>query len=184
MLTATIVFCALYFRQHNFKVTGFFFRICTEFYIYITAVNNHTHQNFGRVLAVSHLAMNIQKMNRNSIHLCTLYTGVISVQCRVFPLQTGIKNWLTTLQRAENLRKHCKKKEHKRTRFYKDPLKFVKDLFVKEQIKSLKTSREELEEHLEKVHRDAERHEQVDIPIDIPTIHPHPRMCYAFFGGS
>ncbi len=65
-------------------------------------------------------------------------------------LQGDIKCRLATLRRAENLRKLRKKKEHTRTRFYKNPFKFVKDLFAKEKSGILKISKQELEEHLER----------------------------------
>lgn len=81
-------------------------------------------------------------------------------------LQGDIKLWLATLQRAEKLRKLRRKKEHTRTRFYKVPFKFVKDLFAKDKIGVLKTSKQELEEHLEKVYQDTKRHEQLAIPHD------------------
>ena len=87
-------------------------------------------------------------------------------------LQADIKYRLATLRRAENLRKLRRKKEHSRTRFYKNPFKFVKDLFAKEKCGILKTPKPELEEHLEKVHQDTKRHEQIIIPHDIPPIQP------------
>ncbi len=87
-------------------------------------------------------------------------------------LQADIKNQLATLRRAENLRKLRKKKEHSRTRFYKNPFKFVKDLFAKDKSGILKTPKAELEEHLEKVHQDTKRNEQIMIPPDIPPIQP------------
>lgn len=87
-------------------------------------------------------------------------------------LQADIKCRLATLRRAENLRKLRRKKEHSRTQFYKNPFKFVKDLFAKEKCGILKTPKPELEEHLEKVHQDMKRHEQIIIPHDIPPIQP------------
>lgn len=87
-------------------------------------------------------------------------------------LQGDIKCRLATLRRAENLRKLRKKKEHTRTRFYKNPFKFVKDLFAKEKSGILKIPKEELEEHLEKGNHDPKRHEQIVIPHDIPPIQP------------
>ena len=87
-------------------------------------------------------------------------------------LQADIKCRLATLRRAENLRKLRKKKEHSRTRFYKNPFKFLKDLFTKEKSGILKTTKQELEEHLEKVHQDTKKDEQIIIPHDIPPIHP------------
>ncbi|KAL6475304.1 hypothetical protein MHYP_G00163440 [Metynnis hypsauchen] len=87
-------------------------------------------------------------------------------------LQGDIKCRLATLRRAENLRKLCKKKEHTRTRFYKKTFKFVKDLLAKEKSRTLKISKQELEEHLEKIYHDTKRHEQLVIPHDIPPIQP------------
>ena len=87
-------------------------------------------------------------------------------------LQGDIKLRLATLRRAENLRKLRKKKEHTRTRFYKNPFKFVKDLFAKDKSGFLKTSKQELEEHLETVYQDTKRYEQLVIPHDIPPIQP------------
>ncbi|KAJ8016038.1 hypothetical protein DPEC_G00002980 [Dallia pectoralis] len=69
-------------------------------------------------------------------------------------LQGDIKCRLATLRRAENLRKLRKKKEHTRARFYKNPFKFVKDLFAKETSGILKITKTELEDHLKKVHYD------------------------------
>ncbi|KAJ8414647.1 hypothetical protein AAFF_G00038490 [Aldrovandia affinis] len=87
-------------------------------------------------------------------------------------LQGDIKCRLAILRRTENLRKPRRKKEHTRTQFYKNPFKFVKDLFTKEKNGILKISKQELEEHLEKVHSDTEMHEQIVIPHDIPPIQP------------
>lgn len=87
----------------------------------------------------------------------------------LMPLQVDIKNWLATSRRAENLRKRCRNKEHVITRFYKDPFSFAKDDFAKEKSGTLKTSRQELEKHLENVHHDMKRHEQIVIPPDMPA---------------
>lgn len=81
-------------------------------------------------------------------------------------LQADIKSRLSTLRRAENLRKLRKKKEHTRTYFYKDPFKFVKDLFTKENSGTLKTSQQDLEDLLKKIYHDTKRHEQIVIPPD------------------
>jgi len=79
-------------------------------------------------------------------------------------LQGDIKCWLITLRRVENLRKLRKKKEHTRTRFNKNPFKFVKDLLAKEKRGILKIPKQELEEHLEKIHHDTKTHGQIVIP--------------------
>ena len=63
-------------------------------------------------------------------------------------LQEEIQSRLTTLRRAENLLKKRRRKEQTRTRFYKDPFKFVKNLFTKEKSGSLSVSKVDLEEHL------------------------------------
>lgn len=87
-------------------------------------------------------------------------------------LQADIKCRLTTLRRTENLRKLRKKKEQSRSRLYKNPFKFAKDLFAKEKCGTLKTPKREFEEQLQKVHKDPKRHEQIVIPHDIPPIQP------------
>ena len=87
-------------------------------------------------------------------------------------LQGDIKQRLATLRRAECLRKQHKKKERMRTVFYRDPYKFVKDLFVKEKTGTLKAPIRELEEHLRKTYSDNQRHEPASIPDDMPPIQP------------
>lgn len=87
-------------------------------------------------------------------------------------LQGDIKTRLVSLRKAENFRKLRKKKEHTRTWFYKDPFKFAKDLFTKQKSGILKTSKQELEKHLKKVHLDVKRNEQLVTPHDIAPIQP------------
>lgn len=87
-------------------------------------------------------------------------------------LQVDVKSRLATLRKAENLRKRHKKKEHTRTRLSKDPFKFIKDLFIKEKSGTLKTSKQELEEHLKKADQDTKKHEKLVIPHDILPIQP------------
>lgn len=70
------------------------------------------------------------------------------------------------------MRKQHKKKERKRTAFYRDPYKFVKDLFVKEKSGTLKAPVRELGEHLRKTYSDNQRHVPASIPDDMPPIHP------------
>lgn len=91
-------------------------------------------------------------------------------------LQDDIKHRLASLRRAENLRKLRKGKERTRSRFFKDPFKFLKTLFAKEKGGRLKTSKQELDEYLEKMYADEKRHERTTIPLDIPPIEPpaHP----------
>ncbi|XP_035862163.1 uncharacterized protein LOC118496075 [Sander lucioperca] len=52
-------------------------------------------------------------------------------------LQEEIQSRLATLRRAENLLRKRRRKEQTRSRFYKDPFKFVKSLFTKEKSGSL-----------------------------------------------
>lgn len=85
-------------------------------------------------------------------------------------LQEDIKRRLTSLRRAEKLRLARKKKEKARTNFFRDPFKFVKSLFTKKATGTLKTTKQALEEHLEKMHSDPSRHEMAVIPPDIPPI--------------
>ncbi|KAK0136753.1 Retrovirus-related Pol polyprotein from type-2 retrotransposable element R2DM [Merluccius polli] len=87
-------------------------------------------------------------------------------------LQAEIKNRLSALRRAENLRKRRKKKERARSNFFKDPFKFVKGLFTKEKSGNLQTTKECLEAHLSQTHSDSRRHEQVTLPHDMPPLHP------------
>lgn len=85
-------------------------------------------------------------------------------------LQANIKIRLASLRRAENLRKRRRKKERTRTRFYKNPFKFLKLLFTKEKSEVLKTTRSDLEEHLRTTHSDPRRNEHLAIPSDIPPM--------------
>ena len=87
-------------------------------------------------------------------------------------LQAEIKNRLSTLRRAENLRRRRKRKEHARSSFFKDPFKFVKSLFTKEKSGKLITTRKDLEAHLKRIHTDSHRCEQITLPPDMPPIHP------------
>ena len=87
-------------------------------------------------------------------------------------LQGDIKLRLATLRRAECLRKQHKKKERTRTAFYRDPYKFIKDLFAKEKTGTLKVPIKELEEHLRKTYSDDQRHVPASIPDDMPPIQP------------
>ncbi|XDV53670.1 hypothetical protein PO909_022108 [Leuciscus waleckii] len=86
-------------------------------------------------------------------------------------LQGDIKQRIATLRRAECLRKQHKK-ERTRTAFYRDPYKFVKDLFAKEKTGTLKVPLRELEKHLRKTYSDNQRHVPASIPDDMPPIQP------------
>lgn len=57
-----------------------------------------------------------------------------------------MKTQLASLRREENLRKHRRKKEQTRTRFYKDSFKFLKTLFTSEKSGALKTVQKDLED--------------------------------------
>ncbi|KAK0146192.1 Retrovirus-related Pol polyprotein from type-2 retrotransposable element R2DM [Merluccius polli] len=87
-------------------------------------------------------------------------------------LQDDVKTRLASLRRAENLRKRRRKKEQTRTRFYKNPYKFLGSLFTKEKSGTLKTTKKDMEEHLRATNLDSKRHEQLVIPSDIPPIEP------------
>ena len=63
-------------------------------------------------------------------------------------LQAEINNRLSSLRRAENLRRRCKTKEQGRSNFFKDPFKFVKSLFTKNKSGKLKTAMEDLKAYL------------------------------------
>ncbi|KAK0142425.1 hypothetical protein N1851_019804 [Merluccius polli] len=72
-------------------------------------------------------------------------------------LQEDLKHRLSKLRRAESLRMCRKKKEKARTDFYKDPFKFVKGIFTKEKSGSLKTSKDQVEEHLRTTYTDEKK---------------------------
>ena len=81
-------------------------------------------------------------------------------------LQEEIKSRLATLRRAENLLRKRRRKEQTRSRFYKDPFKFVKSLFTKEKSGSLAVSKADLEEHLKESCTDDRHQEEVMLPPD------------------
>ncbi len=87
-------------------------------------------------------------------------------------LQEEIQSRLATLRRAENLLKKRRRKEQTRSRFYKDPFKFVKSLFIKEKSGSLSVSKAALEEHLKKSCTDDCHQEEVLLPSDMPPVNP------------
>lgn len=92
-------------------------------------------------------------------------------------LQMDIKIRLTSLRKAETLRKRRRKKERTRTRFYKDPYAFLKGLFSSEKSGSLKTTKRDVEDHFRSIHSDPKRHEHLAIPADIPPIAPPEHQC-------
>ena len=87
-------------------------------------------------------------------------------------LQEEIQSRLATLRRAENLLKKRRRKEQTRSRFYKDPYKFVKSLFTKEKSGSLSVSKAALEEHLKQSCTDDRHQEEVTLPSDMPPVNP------------
>ncbi|KAK0147628.1 LINE-1 retrotransposable element ORF2 protein [Merluccius polli] len=87
-------------------------------------------------------------------------------------LQENLKHRLSKLRRAESLRMRRKKKKKARTDFYKDPFKFVKGIFTKEKSGSLKTSKDQVEEHLRTIYTDEKNYEPIVVPTDIPPISP------------
>ncbi len=88
-------------------------------------------------------------------------------------LQEDLKHRLSKLRRAESLRMRRKKKEKARTDFYKDPFKFVKGIFTKEKSGFLKTSKDQVEEHLRTIYTDEKKDEPIVVPTDIPPVSPH-----------
>lgn len=87
-------------------------------------------------------------------------------------LQADIKIRLASLHRAENLQKQRRKKEQTRTWFYKDPFKLLKTLFTKEKSRVLKTTKNNLEEHLRRTDSDPNCWKPLTITSDISPIHP------------
>ncbi len=87
-------------------------------------------------------------------------------------LQEDLKHRLSKLRRAESLRMRRKKKEKARTDFYKDPFKFVKGIFTKEKSGFLKTSKDQVEEHLRTIYTDEKKDEPIVVPTDIPPVSP------------
>lgn len=85
-------------------------------------------------------------------------------------LQEEIKARLVTLRRAENLLRKCRVKEKTRSRFYKDPFKFAKNLFAKEKSGNLLASKSVLEEHLRRSCTDDRSQEEVALPPDMPPV--------------
>ena len=85
-------------------------------------------------------------------------------------LQKDIKIKLASLRRAENLRKKRRNREKTRTRFYREPFKFVKSLFIKEKGGELKISKEALDEHIKTMYSDSGKNEMINIPPDIPLL--------------
>lgn len=86
--------------------------------------------------------------------------------------QEEIQSRLAALRRAENLLKKRRRKEQTRSRFYKDPFKFVKNLFIKEKSGSLSAPKAALEEHLKRSCTDDRHQEEVTLPSDMPPVNP------------
>lgn len=74
--------------------------------------------------------------------------------------------------KASTAKADCHVKEQTRSRFYKDPLKFVKSLFTKEKSGSLSVSKADLEEHLKNSCTDDRHQEKVTLPPDMPPVNP------------
>lgn len=89
-------------------------------------------------------------------------------------LQAEIKQRLTTLRRAEYLRRRRRKKEQARTCFFRDPFRFLKNLFSKEKNGELSSSKEAVEAHLKEVHTDFHRADPIVLPPDMPPL-PSPQ---------
>ncbi|KAI5086482.1 hypothetical protein C0J45_23354, partial [Silurus meridionalis] len=87
-------------------------------------------------------------------------------------LQEEIRGRLATLRRAENFLRKRRRKEQTRSRFYKDPFKFVKTLSTKEKSGSLSVSKADLEEHLKNSCTDDRHQEEVTLPHDMPPVNP------------
>ncbi|KAK0156142.1 hypothetical protein N1851_000565 [Merluccius polli] len=87
-------------------------------------------------------------------------------------LQGEIQSRLAALRRAENLLRKHRRKEQTRSRFYKDPFKFVKSIFTKEKSGSLSASKADLEERLRKSCTDDRRHEELMLSPDMPPVNP------------
>ncbi len=115
----------------------------------------------------------IDRLEKERRHLRRQWKKATEVEREGIEVVQGhSKQRLATLRRAECLRKQRKKKQRTRTAFYRDPYKFVKDLFVKETTGTLKVHVRELEEHLRKTYSDNQRHESATIPDDMPPIQP------------
>lgn len=87
-------------------------------------------------------------------------------------LQKEIQGRLAALRRAENLLRKRIRKEQTRSRFYKDPFKYVTSLLTKEKSVSLSVSKADLEEHLKNSCKDDRHHEKVTLPPDMPPVNP------------
>lgn len=57
-------------------------------------------------------------------------------------------------------------------KIYKDPFKFVKGMFTKEKSRSLKTSKDQVEEYLRNIYTDEQKDGLIVVPTDIPPISP------------
>ena len=86
-------------------------------------------------------------------------------------LQAEIKRCLSTLSRAENLRRRHKLKERTRANLLKDPFKFVKIFFTKDKSGKLNTSKKDLEAYLKANLIDSQRFGQTALPPDMPPVH-------------
>ena len=79
---------------------------------------------------------------------------------------------LSTLTKAERLKRKRKKRVKQRQKFFEDPFAFVKVLFTPAKSGELKVSKEELEEHLRETYSDVDR--EVPLPYMQGLVHPTP----------
>ncbi|KAK7912981.1 hypothetical protein WMY93_013192 [Mugilogobius chulae] len=91
-------------------------------------------------------------------------------------LQSDIKRRLSTLRRAESLRKQRKRKEHARASFYKNPFKFTKNLFLQEKSGVLKIPVKDIEEYLKDTYSEGltlpDQSGLGLLPEGMPPLHP------------
>ncbi|XP_033747101.1 uncharacterized protein LOC117332324 [Pecten maximus] len=84
-------------------------------------------------------------------------------------LRSDIRGKLTTLQKAERSRKRRRETTRKRAAFIANPYKFTTSLLGGERSGKLETSEQEIEQHLEETHCDAERNNPLGECDRIPS---------------
>lgn len=99
-------------------------------------------------------------------------------------LQKDINDHLATLQRAENLRIRCKKKERAQPSFYHDPFRFVKGLLAREKSRSLKMLKRDLEDQLKTTNTDEQRNRESYLQTCHPSIKQNINKMSAFQDGE
>lgn len=145
-------------------------------------IYNYGAERFGTVSGTRNLCTTkIKSRRQQEIDLLVKERRLLKKQWRkafeeekdgINVLQAEIKSRLVTLRRAEYLRKRCRKKEQSRAKFFSDPFRFTKGLFVKEKSGKLVTLKEDLEAYLREVHSDPDRNDPIVLPSDMPPIHP------------